>query len=221
MGSKSAPQTPHFLLVDENPCDWMPVLWICLDHFPPKSPQPAPASAGQRCEGDFEVTSFLLFQGAIYRGTCCQEIDGQKGWISYCIVRGESLDPSRSVAKFPSASMRAGIPLCSLLHWMHFHMERLCHSQTDVKFSFSFSTHTTGTRRMRSFKGSGFGVCTHLCTHKHTHTPFPKGFEILQSCRKTHFGRGKQRTSPQAVAAMTCLPPKGLQRFYVLVLFGI
>lgn len=164
--------------------------------------------------GDFEVLAFLLFQGAIYRGTCCHEIDGQKGWISYCIVRGESLDPSRSVAKFPLTSMRAGIPPCSLLRWMHFHMETLCHSQTDVKFSFSFSTHSTDTLWTRLFKGSRFGVCTHK------HTPFPKGFDILQSCRKTHLVKGKQQTLPQAWAAVTCLPPNRLHKFYELVYSG-
>lgn len=114
-------------------------------HVPQKSPSQEQPLQDRAVRGDFEVMSFLLFQGAIYRGTCFHKIGGQKGWISYCIVRGESLDPSRSVAKFPLTSMRAGIPPCSLLRWTHFHMETLCHSQTDVKFSFSFSTHTTGT----------------------------------------------------------------------------
>lgn len=115
-GSQSAPQTPHCLLVGGNPCEPTLSVWMCQKpHLPQQSPSQEQPLQENTARGHFEVMSFLLFQGAIYRGTCCQEIDGQKGWISCCIARGESLDPSRSVAKFPLTSMRAGIPPCSAL----------------------------------------------------------------------------------------------------------
>lgn len=123
----------------ENHCDPMLTALVLSEAALPTKESSQPEDQppqGNAARGNFEAVSILLFQGMIYSGAQFHKTDGQKGWISYYIVRGESLDPSRSVAKLSLTSMGARIQPSSALHWMLFHMKTLCHSETDVDFSF-------------------------------------------------------------------------------------